>query len=255
MQEAIRESQNQRVADEAIREYAEKLQMSVAGYAANNFAMFRFYTCEIMEKLPITAEPEINVISMRIPHAIIKDHTLLSDLQNSMAEQMMVEFLRRIIGSLAFEEVKYDRKDKQKTLIDMVEGLPLVPDVVIGERDTFWQESDQKMLQKYTDGMRHLEYPGGYNYYFIIDSSKIGFSIENIRISYANEEAESILARCEMREDGKYLLNITNDVFIPFSKDDLIKYVHDTEKVLTLSADIKYRIRADKVGAGMEIVT
>lgn len=255
MQEAIRESQNQRVADEAIREYAEKLQMSVAGYAANNFAMFRFYTCEIMEKLPITAEPEINVISMRIPHAIIKDHTLLSDLQNNMAEQMMVVFLRRIIGNLAFEEVKYDRKDKQKTLIDMVEGLPIVPDVVIGERDTFWQESDQKMLQKYTDGMRHLEYPGGYNYYFIIDSSKIGFSIENIRISYANEEAESILSRCEMRENGKYLLNITNDIFIPFSKDDLIKYVHDTEKVLTLSADIKYRIRADKVGAGMEIVT
>lgn len=255
MQEAIRESQNQRVADESIREYAEKLQMSVAEYAANNFAMFRFYTCEIMEELPITAEPEINVISMRIPHAIIKDNTLLSDLQNNMAEQMMVVFLRRIIGNLAFEEVKYDRKDKQKTLIDMVEGLPIVPDVVIGERDTFWSESDQKMLQKYTNGMRHLEYPGGYNYYFIIDSSKIGFSIENIRISYANEEVESILARCEMREDGKYLLNITNDIFIPFSKDDLIKYVHDTEKVLTLSADIKYRIRAAKVGAGIEIVT
>ena len=80
------------------------------------------------------------------------------------------------------------------------------------------------------------------------------FSIENIRISYANEEVESILAHCEMREDGKYLLNITNDIFIPFSRDDLIKHVHDTEKVLTLSADIKYRIRADKVGAGIEIV-
>lgn len=255
MQEALRESQNQQVDNEAIREYAERLQMSVAGYAENNFAMFRFYTCEITEKLPITVEPAINVISMRIPHAIIKDNTLLSDLQNSMTEQMMLAFLHRIIGHLDFEKVKYDRRDKQKTLIDMVEGLPIVPDVVIGERDTFWLESDQKMLQKYTNGMRHLEYPGGYNYYFIIDSSKIGFSIENIRISYANEEVESILARCEMREDGKYLLNITNDIFIPFSKDDLIKYVHDTEKVLTLSADIKYRIRAAKVGAGMEIVT
>ena len=110
------------------------------------------------------------------------------------------------------------------------------------------------MLQKYTKSMEHLKFSGGYNCYFILDGKKIEFSIFNIRVEFSAVEEDTILKKTKKRDDGKYYYNIVNDIYIPFEKDEVVKYVQNTQRVIKVLADISYRVPDAKIGAGIQIV-
>ena len=101
--------------------------------------------------------------------------------------------------------------------------------------------------------MKKIKYPGGYNLYFILDSTLFQISITNIRIKYEDLTWDEITESCKMTDENTVSYNVTNNIFIPFEKSELIKHITNTKKKLLVYADIKYRTKADKIGAGIEI--
>ena len=255
VQEALNNGRNERIEDDDVRRYIKKIKEEFNGFISRNLLRFPLKLCEIEGKVPVVTEREQTILSIRLPHSMIREETVHSVVRDHMNGNIMTLFLHRFLDQLDFSEIKYDRRDKQQFLIDKVNALGIQSDTVIGNRDNFWGENDRNLLQKYTSNMRRLEYPSGYNTYFIIDSKRVAFTVENVAIDFSNEPEKDILERCEMCEDGRYLYNITNDIYIPFTKDELVSYIHNTEKVITVVADLKYRARTNKVGAGIEIVT
>lgn len=255
VQEAVNSGLNERIEDDNVRRYIQKIEEEFIGFVSRNLLYFPLKLCEIEGKVPVATEQAQTILSIRLPHSMIREDTVHSIVRDHMNGNIMVLFLRCFLEQLDFSEIKYNRRDKQKFLIDKVNMLGIQADTVIGNREEFWGEDDRNLLQKYTSNMRRLEYPHGYNTYFVIDSKRVAFAVENISINFSNESEKDILERCEMCEDGRYLYNITNDIYIPFSKDELISYIHNTEKVITIVADLKYRARTKNVGAGIEIVT
>ena len=90
--------------------------------------------------------------------------------------------------------------------------------------------------------------------FVILDGRKIEFSVSNIKVNYEAVPPEEILKHCKRDQDGNLCYNITNDIFIPFAENEVIEYVQNTQKIITVDVDIAYRITGEKIGAGFQIV-
>ena len=180
-------------------------------------------------------------------------------LEKHMAEnlftQVIVSFIRSIFENIDYIEISSDDKHKQQTLINAVKKLSLNPSIAIGNRDDFWGDEEGKdILQKYTESMKRIKYPNGYNSYFILDENLIEFSLENIRVEFSDLTWENIKHKCKEGEDGSIKYNVTNDIYLPFTKSEIEEYITNTEKKVLVYGDIKIRLGSEKVGAGMQIV-
>ena len=103
--------------------------------------------------------------------------------------------------------------------------------------------------------MIRIKFPEGYNYYFLLDNSLIEFSIEDIKVKYDNPTWDNYKHKCKEIDSLNVLYNVTNDIYIPFSKNELEEYINNTEQVVTVHANIKYRLKGEKVGVGIGITT
>ena len=176
--------------------------------------------------------------------------------ENHLHTRVIVTFLNSILQNIDYIELSPKDKHKQKTLIDAIENLSLIPSIAIGNRDNFWgDEEDKDILKKYTETMKRITYPGGYNYYFILDENLIEFSLENIRVEFTDLTWENIKNKCKENEDGSIKFNVTNDIYLPFTKSEIEEYITNTEKKVLVYGDIKIRLGGEKVGAGIEITS
>lgn len=164
-------------------------------------------------------------------------------------------FIRTILKKVEYKELFYKDKEKQKALIDLAEKNKVNATIAIGNRDEFRGEEDPATLKKYTKNMQRIKYKGGYNYYFLLDNSLIEFSMEDIKVKYKNPTWDNYKHKCKEIDSSKVLYNVTNEIYIPFSKTELEEYINNTEQLVTVYANIKFRLKGEKVGVGIKITT
>ena len=250
-QEIIQKGSESTLLEADMIAYAEKLHKNCSEFIKKN--LFRFHVRATDDKKAIVHNNDYVVLYAQLPNSMIREQRVYSALSNHIERGIMGAFLNCLLEKIELKEVDSSDKTKQKCLIDMVNSLAITPNIAIGHRDTFWGEEDGKILQKFTESMEHIKFSGGYNSYFIIDGKKIEFIIHNIRVEYSDVDEDTILKKCDQR-DGKYYYNITNDIYIPFEKDEVVQYVQNTQKVIKILADITYRVPDKKIGAGIQIV-
>lgn len=251
-QEIIQKGSESTLSEADMNTYAERLCQNGSEFIKNNLLQFPVRITD--EEQPLLQNNDCVLLYAQLPNSMIREQRVYSALSNHIEAGIMGAFLNCILGNVEFKEVESSEKTKQKCLIDMVNALSISPTIAIGHRDTFWGEEDERMLQKFTESMEHIKFSGGYNSFFIIDGRKVEFIIHNIRVEYSDVPEDTILKKCELRDDGKYFYNITNDIYIPFEKHEVVQYVQNTEKIIKVLADITYRLPNGKIGAGIKIV-
>ena len=103
--------------------------------------------------------------------------------------------------------------------------------------------------------MERIDFPNGHNYCFMLEGSKIEFEYSNVRVEFEDLTWDQIEKRyCKKAEDGIILFNVTNDIYIPLEKSEIIDYINKTEKLLKIYVDIKYKALDEMIGAGIQIV-
>lgn len=249
--ETIKFGDEHRITDEKKRKFTEDVTQRIGDFINTELYDFSFDTDS--EELVQLKEKELIYVCVLSDYFFTPegvDEHILEDITRSIVEA----YLRVLIKHkyIKYEKLGFDNKEKQKHLIELTETLDINPDVTIGARDVFWGEEDKEMLSKYTSSMRKVKFPGGYNFYFILDSTKIEISLENIKVEYEDLTWEQIENRCKMTEDGQITYNVTNDLYVPFEKDELLKHITNTKKKVLVYADIKYRISGEKVGTGIK---
>ena len=102
--------------------------------------------------------------------------------------------------------------------------------------------------------MDHIHFSRGYNYFFLLNSKFIEFKYEDIRVEYRNLRWDEIEKKyCKYDENKNVLFNVTNDLYIPMNRDQIINYINNTRKVIEVYANVRYRFNGEKVGVGMGI--
>lgn len=250
--QVIRKGNDSNLSEDNQREYAEGLSKAIKSFLQKTFSRFRIN--ENKPNIPpLIWEKGCVLLNMQLSNSLINNKHM-RHLSDHIVQEIMYIFLNRIRKYVDYQEVESDSRTIQKQLIGMVERTKISPTLAIGHKDAFWREEDPKLLNRYVERLEHIKFPGGHNNYYIIDGRKVEFCINNIRVSYSNVSVDSILEDCQKREDGKYYYSVSNGIYIPFEETEIVQYIQNTEKVITVTADIAYRIFDEKIGAGIRIV-
>lgn len=203
----------------------------------------------------INIKNDILVGAYHMPYHLFEEERFdgyyLKDLHN----EIIFTFLRTYHDNIVFKEVKYTNRNKQEHLINLVNDNNISPNIVIGQERKFWNEEDKDALSKFTQNMERIDFPNGHNYCFVIDGTKIEFEYLNIRVEFEDLTWEQIEeGYCKADVDGAILFKVTNDVYIPLEKSEIIDYINKTEKLMKIYVDIKYKMPDKMIGAGIQIV-
>lgn len=251
--ETINEGKNKKITDEKKELFTGKVIDILNNVYNESMKYFKFNNDDIETPI-IMLEKEI-VFSGIISYYFFEEKNFNDYIKDQIFTEYISTFLRTILDKIEYKKLFYNDKEKQKILIDLAEKNKVYATVVIGNRDEFRGEEDTSILKKYTENMRKIKYPGGYNYYFLLDNSLIEFSLEDIKVEYENLDWENYKNKCKEIDSSNVLYNVTNDIYIPFSKNELQEYINNTEQLVTVYANIKLRLKGKKVGVGIEITT
>lgn len=251
--ETIKQGELEKISDDDITKFSNILISKIQEVNDTELSAFGFKYPENDGKI---IEDDNTIVYVDVISSCFFQHNSSEKyLQDNIITQTITSFIKSILKNIAFEKISYTQKNKQQKLINMIEESEIIPTVAIGNRDEFWDEEESDILKKYTAKMKKIKYPGGYNYFFILDSELIEFSMTNLRVEFVDLSWEEIKHRCKENENGKWSFNVTNDIYIPFDKSEIEKYITNTKKKVLVYADIKMRLKSDKVGAGIQIVS
>ena len=251
--ETINEGTKKKITDEQKEWFTKKVVDYLAEIKSETLQPFKFNNDDSKTKF-ITLPRQI-IYHDLLSYYFFEEKTFDEYIKKQIFTEAITSFIRCFFENIDYKVLSYDDNEKQKTLIDLAKSNGINATVAIGNRDEFWGEEDPSVLKEYTDNMQRIKYPGGYNYYFLLDNSLIEFSMEDITVEYKNPTWDNIKHKCKDGDSDNVLYNVTNNIYIPFSKNEVEEYVSNTEQIIIVYADIKLRLKDTKVGVGIEITT
>ncbi len=252
--EIIKEGQLKKISEEQKSDFETAVKNRIKKIVDTELRPFSFKEIDSYENA-INKDNTI-VYAAVISNYFFKQKELEKNVEDSLFTHTIFAFIRSILPNIDYNIIFNDNKHKQQILIDAIQKLQINPSVAIGNRDDFWGDDEEKdILKKFTETMKRIRYPEGYNHYFILDEKLIEFSLENIRVEFTDLPWENIKHRCKEGEDGSLKFNVTNNIYLPFTKSEIEEYITNTEKKVLVYADIKIRLGSEKVGAGIEITS
>lgn len=235
--EIIREGVDNAITPEKIVMFTAKIRTVFEEFVAKELSTFN---CDSNTKG--YQRRRVPLLTMTVPYELFADDKVDSMISSAIYSATVHRFLGLIAQYLKVQSVKYEAKDKQETLINMVKSLNITPDTVVGNRETFWEGEDKNALNKFTEGMRRIIFSDGNNVYAIFDSSLIHFSFSDVEILCEDLDSAEMEDHCRKEADGSACFNVTNDIYIPFGDEELTEHIHRTRKKVTISAMATYKI-------------
>lgn len=151
------------------------------------------------------------------------------------------------------EKVDYNDKNKQQTLIDLSNGLNC--NIIIGNKQTFWDEENQELLNEYVKQFTKLPYPNSDYMIFLLNGNTIFFNMSNISVNIrkvTKDEFENL--GVEYKNNKYYYNRISNEEKIEFENEqELLEHLHNIIRNVDITATIKYAFGSDTVGCGIII--
>lgn len=124
-------------------------------------------------------------------------------------------------------------------------------DVVIGTKNSWINVpmEDYQSFSEWVESISSLLILGlGRDKYLIsLNSKKVKIFIKRLNVEVRDFTTEEALN--EIREqDGIYMVNVTNDIWLKYDKDDAIEYVKRSKKKVIISATIEILTFGKNVG-------
>lgn len=208
---------------------------------------------EIQSDIEYT-EKRICLSELNLPSSIINNSKLDKYISSFIHTAIINAYICAIHPALSIDKKKVNDRTLQETLIASIKNMGISGDTFIGNRDVFWGEQDKHLLDKFTKDMKQVKYPEGYNNFYIINHSLVHCVISDLEIEFNDLSQKEIEQMCKKTVDGKLEFKVSNDIYIPFERDELEEHVHRIRKKIRLYATIKSRLKSDKVGAGINVV-
>ena len=124
-------------------------------------------------------------------------------------------------------------------------------DTLIGYRDYFYGIDDIDKFRKFEENKIKLKGVYSSNCIITIDSRKLYFNIDSIFVEIKKLDIDEICKELDQNEKGEYMYNITNNIYIPFTKEELKIYLDNTRRYITIKANIEYSIKDRCIGSAI----
>lgn len=253
-EEELSDSSKNAITQEMLDTFERKCTASVEDIVQRDFSTFAFNEqTDDEQHIQITEKMSIPIVQSSVYAFLLGKNGFDSYFLPFIRQQIEKCFIEIIRPHTKYKEFSYKDRNKQQYLVDNIKTLNI--DTVIGDKNKRWNEEDKTLLYNVISNAKELKYPKMNNYYFVIDSKLIEFSIDNVKVTFSDVDLDAVSNKCQKDDSGKILFNVVNNFFIPFEESELKEYLHNTKRIVTILADIKYRISKDIVGAGIKIVS
>ena len=254
--EEIAEAESNPITEGMLGDFKEHCIHTAALYANSQFSAFSLKNDLSDEKdiPPICKKKNIVVFKTIVPSLLFKKEEFASYFVDVILQNLGVCFLNTILPWIKYEKFSYKNRNKQQYLVDTITQNGINVDTVVGDKNKKWNEDDKTLLFDAIPTAKELRFPRMNNYYFVLDSKLIEFSISNFQVEFSDVELNELSDQIKKDESGQIEYNITNQLFVPFDEAELKEYLHNIKRKVIITADIKYRISKDCVGAGISIV-
>lgn len=147
------------------------------------------------------------------------------------------------------KEIKVGDEHKLDSFFTLFD--PAAVDMVIGNGEEYYGDAAMANYHAFLDNKIHLPEADDFMCLYALQTSLANISIERIHIELRDYTFEEILQGRATDDDGNFLYNVTNDIYLPFLKEELIPHIKNTRKRLTISIDVNYKFKSDKIGGGL----
>ena len=229
---------------------------TAASYASTQFSIFAFKKVESDDEAtpPICEKKNVTIFRTVVPSLLFKKEEFSSFFVDSIQQGMGACFINALFPWIKHEKFSYKNRNKQKYLVDTISENEIDVDIVVGDKNKRWNEDDKTLLFNAIQNANELRFPRMNNFYFVLDSKYIEFSISNFKVEFSDIELDDLADDCRKDESGQLEYNITNHLFVPFEETELKEYLHNIKRKVKITADIKYRALKNCVGAGISII-
>ena len=171
-------------------------------------------------------------------------------LKDGIKQQIIRVYLHLIDGGLLKKSVDGKNGSIQQAIVDSVNSSGINPSTVFGSRFVFWLEENRTLLKDYIEEqkIKQISVSGLPQEYFFVDVSLTNVSICDFKVKVRDLTSEEIMDRCEVNDRGELLYNVTNNLILPFTKEDLFNHIRRTMKIVEIYMDVVSDKTGDKGG-------
>lgn len=176
---------------------------------------------------------------------------------DSKIETINEYFFRELIRCLIkeeqiiYREVGIRDKSSLNVFFELLEQLEFQGDTLIGYRDWFYGFERADEFEKMQQTLKQIKYPKMSDIILCINSSKIDIKPITCDIRINDVDLLEYKNGLEKDEEGRYLYNITNDIYLPFDESELDSLLKNTRKVINCKINYLYRFHSDRIGAAI----
>jgi len=247
----ILNSQEKKLSDEELQSYVAKAKKI---FDSELQSVFSYFSNINEDELQYCQYKKISITPLSLLTSFIDEHFAEGYLGKFFKDGVVNMLLLIIKDHVIWKNTSFDNHEKLSEYFSTLESLGLQINAVIGNKDTFYGDSKTEEYQEYIKDKIRIKSPGGTNYLLGIDTKLIYAKISNVDIKIVDFTDEDINNCCKCDENGNYLYNITNSIYLPFSKDELHSYLYNIRKKIIVDAKASFFIRDSKIGGGIKIL-
>lgn len=200
------------------------------------------------------------ILQIQIPLLnLITENSFLTDseIEGRIFDLINTYFVRSIINltyqHLKMKDVKFDDKSMLDALFNAIESVGFIPNTIIGYRNWFFGESKAEDFKQFEKDKIKIQSNGCKNVIITIQSERFYFNIKQLNIKITKLSLDECSEKIKQDEVGNYQYNVTNDIYLPFKKNELIQYLADSKCRILVDADVEYGFSDEIIGAGIFI--
>lgn len=242
--EILSSVESKKVSDQDIEEYKTQL----LGYCTEAKNEFRKLFCaEDADDVEAANHQMIKLLSLttELP---LSDEYINRSIKNKIKQRLLSVYLSMIDKGLLEQSIKKKEKKIAQTIIENIETINI--DIAFGMRFLFLDNENKTRLKDYLESQNIeiitlLRLP---NEYYFINTCTTNVSIQGFKVVVREITPDEILKYCKVNDEGDYYYNVTNDIYIPFSKKELYEYIRKTKKVVEIYVEFSNQEISDNCG-------
>lgn len=121
-------------------------------------------------------------------------------------------------------------------------------DTLIGYRASFYRNDRQEEFKLLEQRCKKIFDHRLQNIIGLLDSSKIYIKEISLAVTIEEPNVNKMMDDLSTDDNGDYLYNVTNNIYIPFDKKELQEYLKNSRKDICFSIEFEYTVTEDVIG-------
>lgn len=171
------------------------------------------------------------------------------EIEELVTQKAFEVLLQLFMPKIILEKTNFMDKDALNKFFEQINICGLAINTLLGYRDWFYGVEGQDKFKAFESKMHQVKLDGMNNIILAIDSEAVYFNLIDIDIKIDNLTEKEMFHNIKVEED-KYIYNITNDIFLPFTKDELKRYLSLSKRKIKVRLILEYAFK-NECGVGL----